>query len=154
MINQQQYYHRENEEDLDEEDLDEEPLNSSLSDTYTSDLYSEFFDNKLASLRWQIQELDIELEARKSIHSGLMEEIDQQVLSASIFLDRLKHWAIGYRVGVDMERNLWERKVADLLKEKRMEKLRLWRESAGVKEDRREILREYLELLKRRHLIR
>lgn len=131
----------------------EELFKPASSYTDTSDLYSEFFQNKQSSLRGQIQELDIELELRQSIHRELITEIDHQVLSASLFLNQLKHWAIGYKIGVDMERNLWERKVADLLKEKRMEKLRVWRESGNLKEGRRELLRELEDLYKRRHLL-
>ncbi len=137
-----------------EKHLNEELFKPFSSYTDTGDLYSEFFQNKLASIRGQIQEIDIELEIRQSIHGELTTEIDHQVLSALLFLDQLKHWAIGYRVGVDMERNLWERKVGDLLKEKRMEKLRVWRESASLKEGRRELLRDYEELVKRQRLLR
>ena len=134
--------------------LNDELFDSSLSHTETNDLYSEFFQNKLSSLRGQIQEIDMELETRQLIHRELITEIDHQVLSASLFLDQLKHWAIGYRVGVDMERNLWERRIADLTKEKRSERVRLWRDSVRVNEDRRELTKEYEELLKRRNLLR
>lgn len=137
-----------------ERDIEEELFNSSLSDTNTTDLYAEFFQNKLTSLRWQIEEIDSELETRQVIHRELVTEIDHQILSASLFLDQLKHWAIGYRVGVDMERNLWERQVAELTKQKRMEMVRLWKDSAGLKEDRRELLTEYNVLVKRRRLLR
>lgn len=138
----------------DEAVLNGELFSSSLPHTGTSDLYSEFFKTKLASLGKQIQEIDIDLEARQIIHRQLVEEIDHQVLSASLFLNQLKHWAIGYRVGVDMERNLWERRIGDLTKEKRSEMVRLWRDSLRVKEDRRELSKEYEELLKRRNLLR
>jgi len=134
--------------------LNDELFDSSLSHPETNDLYSEFFQNKLSSLRGQIQEIDMELETRQLIHRELITEIDHQVLSASLFLDQLKHWAIGYRVGVDMERNLWERRIADLTKEKRSERVRLWRDSVRVNEDRRELTKEYKELLKRWHLLR
>jgi hypothetical protein len=137
-----------------EKDLEEELFNYPVQNTDTSDLYAEFFESKLSSLRRQIREIDIELGARQSIHRQLVEEIDHQVLSASLFLNQLKHWAIGYRVGVDMERNLWERKIGDLTKEKRSERVRLWRDSVRVNEDRRELTKEYEELLKRRHLLR
>jgi hypothetical protein len=142
-------YKQENDEDIEEELFNSYPLQDQADD-----LYSEFFQHKLTSVRGQLQEIDTELEARELLHGKLIQEIDQQILSASLFLDRLKHWQIGYRVGVDMERNLWERKMADLLKEKRMEKLRLWRESVSLKEDRRELFKEYEDLLKRRHLLR
>lgn len=137
-----------------EENLEEELFSPSLSNTNASDLYSEFFKGKLTSLRGQIEEIDDELETRKVIHKELVTEIDHQILSASLFLDKLKHWAIGYRVGVDMERNLWERQVADLTKQKRMEMVRLWKDSSGLKEDRRELLHEYKEVYKRQHLLR
>ena len=143
------YYERRN-----EEGLVREPHSLSSPQGNTSDLYAQFFQNKLASFRGQIEEIDIELEARQSIHRHLVKEIDYQVLSASIFLDQIKHWAIGYKVGVDMERNFWEKRIADLTKEKRMELLRLWRDSSSLKEDRRELLREHEELLKRRNLLR
>ena len=134
--------------------LNDELFDSSLSHTETNDLYSEFFQNKLSSLRGQIQEIDMELQTRQLIHRELITEIDHQVLSASLFLGQLKHWAIGYRVGVDMERNLWERNIADLTKEKRSETVRVWRDSTRLKEGRRELLHEYKELVKRRHLLR
>jgi hypothetical protein len=149
MLPNNQYYKRENEGDIGGELFDSSPPHISASD-----LYSEFFENKLAALRRQIQEIDMELETRQLIHRQIDEEIDHQVLSASLFLNQLKHWAIGYRVGVDMERNLWERRIGDLTKEKRSEMVRLWRDSIRVKEDRRELSKEYEELLKRRNLLR
>ncbi len=54
----------------------------------STDLYAEFLQSKLASLLRQIQETDIELETRRSIHRQLTEEIDNQILSASIFIDQ------------------------------------------------------------------
>jgi len=143
------YYTRES-----EKDLEEELFNYPVQHTNTSDLYSEFFQNKLSSLRGQIQEIDGDLERRQLIHRELITEIDHQVLSASLFLGQLKHWAIGYRVGVDMERNLWERNIADLTKEKRSETVRVWRDSNRLKDGRRELLREYKELFERQHLLR
>jgi hypothetical protein len=137
-----------------EKDLEEELFNYPVRNIDTSDLYSEFFEGKLTSLRWQIQEIDGDLGRRRVIHRELVAEIDHQILSASLFLDQLKHWAIGYRVGVDMERNLWERNIADLTKEKRSEIVRVWRDSTRLKEGRRELLHEYKELVKRRHLLR
>lgn len=134
--------------------LNDELFDSSLSHTETNDLYSEFFQNKLSSLRGQIQEIDMELQTRQLIHRELITEIDHQVLSASLFLGQLKHWAIGYRVGVDMERNLWERNIADLTKEKRSETVRVWRDSNRLKDGRRELSREYKELFERQHLLR
>lgn len=140
------YYGLRNDEDQEDSFISSAPE--------ASNLYSEFFLGKLASLRKQMEEIDLELEARSSIHKHLVQEIDDQILSASLFLDRLKHWAIGYRVGVDMERNLWERAIADLTKQKRTEIVRCWRDSIGLKEDRRELSREYEELLKRQCLLR
>lgn len=143
------YYVREN-----ENAIEEELYNCDWPHTDVNDLYSEFFQNKLAATRSEIREIEFDLKTRQSIHKELITEIDHQVLSASLFLNQLKHWAIGYRVGVDLERNLWERKIADLLKEKRMEKLRIWRESSSLKERKRELLREYEELFRRQLLLR
>lgn len=84
-------------------------------------LYEAFFQGKLDSLRKEIAELNVEAAMRKAIHNQPVEELDHQVLSASIFLNDLKHWAIGYRTGVDIERNFWERRIAELTKEKRGE---------------------------------
>jgi hypothetical protein len=137
-----------------ERDLEEELFDYPTQNTDTNDLYSQFFEGKLKSLRWQIQEIDDDLGRRQVIHRELVTEIDHQILSASLFLDQLKHWAIGYRVGVDMERNLWERKIADLTKEKRSEIVRVWRDSTRLKEGRRELLHEYRELFKRWNLLR
>lgn len=136
-----------------ERELEEGLFSYPAQHTNTSDLYSEFFEGKLTSLRWQIQEIDGDLGRRQVIHRELVTEIDHLILSASLFLDQLKHWAIGYRVGVDMERNLWERNIADLTKEKRSEIVRVWRDSTRLKEGRRELLHEYKELVKRRHLL-
>jgi hypothetical protein len=112
-------------------------------------LYDDFFLTKLDSLRREICQIDAELEARKMIHNQLVQEFDSQVLSASIFLDHIKHWGIGYRTGIDMERNFWERRIADLTKEKRSEKLKIWKDELALKEKRKEIEKEYEELLKR-----
>jgi hypothetical protein len=137
-----------------EKDLEEELFSYPVRNIDTSDLYAEFFESKLSSLRRQIREIDGDLGRRQVINRELVTEIEHQILSASLFLNQLKHWAIGYRVGVDMERNLWERNIADLTKEKRSERVRLWRDSVRVNEDRRELTKEYEELLKRRHLLR
>ena len=116
-------------------------------------LYKHFFLNKLDSFRREIYQLDSELESRKMIHNQLVQEFDSQILSASIFLDRIRHWGIGYRTGVDIERNFWERRISDLTKEKRNEKLKLWKDSQSLKERRREIEREHKELLEKLGLI-
>ncbi len=116
-------------------------------------LYKYFFLNKLDSLRREMYQLDSELESRKMIHNQFVQELDSQILSASIFLDRIKHWGIGYKTGVDIERNFWERRIADLTKEKRNERLKLWKDSQDLKERSREMEREHKELLEKLGLL-
>lgn len=119
-----------------------------------SKLYEDFFLNKLDSLRREICQLDFELESRKIIHSQLMQELDSQILSSSIFLDHIKHWGIGYKTGVDIERNFWEKRIADLTKEKRNEKLKVWKDQLTIKEVKRDLDKEYEEMLKRAGLLK
>ena len=126
----------------------------SLSPAANTDLYEEFFQSKLISLRKQILEIDTDLEARQIIHEQVLKEIYHQVFSASQFLDQLKHWQIGYRVGVDMERNLWERQIALLTKEKRHETVSVWKDILSLREGKRELLKEYEELWKRLNFLR
>jgi hypothetical protein len=129
--------------------LVEELFESSAKKHDPNRLYDDFFLTKLDSLRRDICQIDAELEARKMIHNQLVQEFDSQILSASIFLDHIKHWGIGYRTGIDIERNFWEKRIADLTKEKRTEKLKIWKDGLALKEQRREIEKGYEELLKR-----
>ncbi len=143
------YHEREN-----DEKTDRESLNLSQMQKDSHDLYSEFFQSKIASLRKRIEEINLDLESRQSIHKNVVEEIYHQIFSASLFLDRLKHWQIGYRVGVDMERNLWERQIATLTKEKRHEMVSSWKDTLSLREQKRESLKEYEELWKRLNFLR
>jgi hypothetical protein len=118
------------------------------------DLYDHYFLDKLGSLRNQLENINKELETRQTIHIQHIGQIDSQIFSDSLILDQMKHWQVGYKMGVDMERNLWERQIASLLKEKRSEITSAWKDSLSLKESRRELLKEYEELVKRRKLLR
>lgn len=89
------YYKLQGEKD---EELVEQLFDSPRTGTKpdANSLYDEFFRGEFDSLRKEMAELDVEVEMRKAIHSQLVDELDHQVLSASLFLNDLKHWGIVY----------------------------------------------------------
>ena len=108
---------------------------------------------KLKDARATIDQLQADALARAELHHESLREIDYQISRAAFSLDQFSHWGIGYNTGVDIKRNLLERELSNLRKDRRSTLLRAWEDIASVRKEFREAVAEYKSLLSRLGLL-
>lgn len=114
---------------------------------------SDFFMDKINSMREKINHLNNEISTRFHMRGKFQKEIDYQIRECAFSLEQFKFWGLGYNRGVDMKRNLLERQLANLRKEKRGVELRTWEDIINLRKELRKVLDEYKDALRRYRMI-
>jgi len=121
---------------------DDQPLNQ-RSGTLT------ILSERLAFLRQAIQKIQQQIEARQKLSEGFKQQLGEEMAGFEQLLSEVKHsWRMGYNPSLDARRNHLEKKLTDLRHELRMNHLNSWRDIVWLERELREILEEYLSLVR------
>ena len=113
----------------------------------------EFFEHKLLFHGKSAEQIQQEIQTRQQLMDNSLREIDYQISQCAFSLEQFQFFGLGYNVGVDMRRNLLERMLADLRKERRNTQLRAWENVIALRKGLRDTLAEYYDILRRYRLI-
>ena len=123
---------------------DEGPLESLIS-------------GKTRTLKATVNALLVEIECRDSLHSSLIQEVDEEVFRQREDLDRLRRSLSDYTIeGLLTRKNLEvkiENSVHGLEQERRKEKLECWRDLMFLKKYLMSALKEYWDMVRRGNLL-
>jgi len=114
---------------------------------------SEFFWDKIDGLRKKIDHLNKEISSRFQMKEKFQKEIDYQIQECAFSLKQFQFWGLGYNRGVDMKRNLLERQLANLRKERRGVELRTWEDIISLRKELRNALEEYKAAVRRYRMV-
>ncbi len=81
-------------------------------------------------------------------------ELDYQISRAAFSLSEFNRWGLGYNTGVDVKRNMLEKQLADLRREKRRTELQCWEDIISLRKDLRKTAEEYNGLLNRKDILK
>ena len=99
--------------------------------------------DRLGEARRAADEATEELRARLRLHRQTEDEISYQIRACQFSLREFTNWGLGYNTGVDVKRNFLEKQLADLRKERRAMRLRLFGDLQTLRKGLREASSEY-----------
>jgi len=111
---------------------------------------SDFIENRIKDLKGTIDQLNKEICLRFEMKKKFDLELEYQLSRADFSLGQFKFWGLGYNTGVDVKRNLLERQLADIRREKRRTELQCWEDIISLRKELRRILDEYKMLITRK----
>lgn len=109
----------------------------------------ELFESRIAAKRAHTAQLEQELETRVELHDYFLGQLDYQISLTAQSLGELAGFGTGYNTGVDVKRNLLERQLTQLRKDRRDVELKTWDDMIRLRRDLRDAQSEYRELLRR-----
>jgi len=68
-------------------------------------------------------------------------------------LSQFHFWGIGYNRGVDRKRNMLERQLTNLRRERRAVELRAWEDIVDIRKELRKVLEDYRDALRRYRMV-
>jgi hypothetical protein len=116
--------------------------------------FADFFTYEIKDLRESIDQINKEISIRLDIKDEFDKELDYQLSKAAFSLSEFKRWGLGYNTGVDVKRNLLEKQLQDLRREKRRTELQCWEDIISLRKDLRNTLDEYRTLLNRKEVLK
>jgi hypothetical protein len=152
QIEIEKFLSRKKEKDLLEE-LMAKPEIMEIKPERPAEPVSEFFMDKVESLREKISHLNREIDTRFQMREQFKKEIEYQIRECAFSLRQFSPLALGYNVGVDMKRNLLERQLAGLRKDKRNVELRAWADITDLRKELRRLLDDYRDALRRYRMV-
>jgi hypothetical protein len=114
---------------------------------------AEYFTGKIDSLRERIGHLNQEIDARFKFKEKFLKEVDCQIQDCAFSLSQFHFWGIGYNKGVDMKRNLLERQLSTLRRERRAVELKAWADIVNIRKELRRTLEEYKDAIRRYRIV-
>jgi len=114
----------------------------------------DFFTYKIKDLKEFIDHITKEISVRFEIKKEFDKELDYQLSKAAFSLSEFKRWGLGYNTGVDVKRNMLEKQLTDLRREKRRTEIQCWEDIISLRKDLRNILEEYKTLLNRKEVLK
>ena len=113
----------------------------------------ETLERKIRIIRNEIEQLKRDLESRAELHQQICKEINSYVADRERSKALLDGQCIGWGSYAQERVQLIEREIANLMKEKRLEQVGYWRNCIKLKNELRELLKEYEELKKRKEFL-
>ena len=117
------------------------------------DFVERTFTEDVRLLKKRMKEIKQELESRKDLRRYSLSEMESDVSALECYLNRINHWAPGYKSGVDKRRSDMERELLELKKEERMERLAFWKDVALLEKELLSLLREYRKAMRKKELL-
>jgi len=115
--------------------------------------FADFFTYKIKGLRETIEQINKEISSRFEMKQEFDNELDYQISRAAFSLSEFKRWGLGYNTGVDVKRNMLEKQLNDLRREKRKTELQCWEDIVSLRKDLRKALEEYKSLSNRKNVL-
>lgn len=116
--------------------------------------FADFFTYKIKDLRESIEHITNEISVRLEMKGEFDNELDYQISRAAFSLSEFNRWGLGYNTGVDVKRNMLEKQLADLRREKRRTELQCWEDIISLRKDLRKTAEEYNGLLNRKDILK
>jgi hypothetical protein len=114
---------------------------------------TEFFMDKVESLREKINHLNREIDIRFQLRQKFREQIEYQIRECAFSLRQFQTFGVGYNIGVDQKRNHLERQLLTLRKDKRNVELRAWADITELRKELRSVLDEDKSALRRYRMV-
>lgn len=127
---------------------------NSQKDIEVSSFIESSISRKLDVLKEEINEIYAEINNRENLHSNLISELDTFINTFQFELEDLLRWGRGSYGKDDSRRMFIEKNINDFLKERRLEELWVWKDKNKLKEDIRELSKEYRLILKRKEFLK
>ena len=105
-----------------------------------------FFEDKLITLREQIEQINKNLIERESIEKEFVETIDSEIDSLNKQLHEISTWAKGDKATIEAIRLELLRQIRALNREKRVNRINFWKDGVFELRDLRSLLFEYKSL--------
>ena len=87
---------------------------------------------------------------KRTMWKNRISQVSQLRPSRCLFsLSQFHFWGIGYNKGVDMKRNLLERQLSTLRRERRAVELKAWADIVNIRKELRRTLEEYKDAIRR-----
>lgn len=116
------------------------------SATSSSDPVEEFFNDRLRIVRATIQQVLNEIETRETLSEQTLRKLDAEICEAGERLLQIApHGSSTFTIGDPRRRASIEGEIAALEKEHRQEQISKWKDTAALKHELRELLREYMD---------
>ena len=113
----------------------------------------ETLERKIRIIRNEIEQLNKDLESRAELHKQICKEINGHVTDRERSKALLDSYCIGWGSYAQERIQIIEKEISFLMKEKRLEKVGYWRNCIKLKNELRELLKEYEELKKRKEFL-
>lgn len=117
----------------------------------TTEPIARYFDTRMLGIRQSIDQINDEIVSRKHLMDHSLDQVDYQISRASLNLGQLV-FRIGYNRSIDMTRNVLERELANLRRERRATRLRFWEDVVQLRRELREVTAEYRNTLRKMEL--
>ena len=114
---------------------------------------SKLMSQDVQTLKQWMDEVSREIESRKELKLELVSRLRDSVDEVQSLIDGIEHWEPGYRPSVDGRRTGLEKEFLSLGREERLQELNAWRDISILKRQLRELLKEYMEALRRRDML-
>ena len=121
-----------------EDELQNISVKPEVSVTPPAEPIASYFNDKLLTLRQNIDQINDELVSRRRLLDRSQDDIDYQITKSASSLDQLI-FRIGYNRSIDQKRNFLERELANLRRERRATRLRFWEDVVQLRHELREV---------------
>ncbi len=101
------------------------------------DALDDYLGHRSRRLERAVSEMRDELFTRIELRDRTLEQIDYQISRAAFSLKTFTGFGLGYNTGVDVRRNLLERQLTDLRRQRRHEELNAWEDVVTVRKELR-----------------
>jgi hypothetical protein len=114
---------------------------------------SDFFMDRVKSLREKIGHINEEIETRFLLRDKFRQEIEYQISEAAFSLRQFHNFSVGVNIGIDQKRNHLERQLLTLRRDRRNVELRTWQDVISLRKELRGLIDEYKNALRRYRMV-